>query len=81
MNDVLKIVKPLKKSVLLTKGFSETIKNETKEQKGELLRMLLGTWDASLLGIFLTGKYSIKAGKRAIATTRGRDTSRAGGNF
>ena len=43
MNDVLKIVKPLKKSVLLTKGFSETIKNEAKEQKGELLRMLLGT--------------------------------------
>ena len=81
MNDVLKIVKPLKKSVLLTKGFSETIKNEAKEQKGELLRMLLGTWDASLLGIFLTGKYSIKAGKRVIATTRGRDTSRAGGNF
>ena len=81
MNDILKIVKPLKKSVLLTKGFSETIKNEAKEQKGELLRMLLGTWDASLLGIFLTGKYSIKAGKRPIATTRGRDTSRAGGNF
>ena len=43
MNDILKIVKPLKKSVLLAKGFSETIKNEAKEQKGELLRMLLGT--------------------------------------
>ena len=81
MNDILKIVKPLKKSVLLAKGFSETIKNEAKEQKGELLRMLLGTWDASLLGIFLAGKYSIKAGKRAIATTRGRDTSRARANF
>ena len=81
MNDILKIVKPLKKFVLLTKDVSETIKNEAKEQKGELLRMLLGTWDASLLGIFLTGKYSIKAGKGAIATTRGRGTSRAGENF
>ena len=43
MNDILKIVKPLKKFVLLTKDVSETIKNEAKEQKGELLRMLLGT--------------------------------------
>ena len=33
MNDIMKIVKSLEESGLLVKGFSETIKNETKEQK------------------------------------------------
>ena len=34
MNDVMKIVKSLEESVLLMKGISETIKNETKQQIG-----------------------------------------------
>ena len=32
MNDIMKIVKSLEKSGVLIKGFSETIKNEVKEQ-------------------------------------------------
>ena len=33
MNDIMKIVKSLEKSGSLIKDLSETIKNETKEQK------------------------------------------------
>ena len=32
------------------KGVTKTVKNETKEQKGGFLSMLLGTLGASLLG-------------------------------
>ena len=42
-----KIVQSLEESGLLIQGISETIKNETKEQKGDLLSMLLGTLAAS----------------------------------
>ena len=54
MNDITKIIKSLEESGLLIKGLSETIKNEAKEQKGGILRMLLGTLGASLLGNLLT---------------------------
>ena len=49
MEDIMKIVKSLEESGLLTKGISETIKNETKEQKGALFSMLSGTLLASIL--------------------------------
>ena len=41
------------------KGVIKTIKNETKEQKGGFLSMLLGTLGASLLGNLLSGKGAI----------------------
>ena len=71
INDIMKIVKSIEKSSLLIKGVSKTIKNEAKEQKGGFIGMLLGTLGASLLGNLLTDK-------RAIATSQGRDTIRAG---
>ena len=40
MNNIMKIVKSLEESSLLTKGVSKTIENDAKEQKGGLLRML-----------------------------------------
>ena len=43
MNDIMKIVKSLEESGLFIKAVSETIKNETKEQKGGFLRILFGT--------------------------------------
>ena len=58
----MKIVKSFEKSRLLIKGISESIKNETKEQKGEFLRMLLGTLAASILENVLAGKEIIRAG-------------------
>ena len=71
MEDVMKIVKSLEESRLSIKGISETIKNETKEQKGEYLRISLGTLVASLLGNLLTGKGTIRAGEGIV--TAGQD--------
>ena len=39
MEDIMKIVKSLEESGLLTKGICETNKNEAKEQKGIFLLM------------------------------------------
>ena len=52
MNDIMKIVPALEDSNMLLKGVTKTIENETKEQKGGFLSMLLGTLGASLLGIY-----------------------------
>ena len=66
----MKIVKSLKESGLLIKGISETIKNESEEQKGGFLPMLLGTLAASLSGIALTGRGVIKAGNGVIRASQ-----------
>ena len=42
-NDIMKIVQALEDSNILLKRVTKTIKNETKEQKGRFLGMLLGT--------------------------------------
>ena len=70
MDDIMKIVKSFEGSGLLIKGVTETIKNETKEQKGVFLNRLLGTLGANLLGNML-------AGEEAIATRAGKGTTRA----
>ena len=75
MNDIMKIVQALEDSNILLKGVTKTIKNETKEQKGGFLSMLLGTLGASLLGSLLTGKGIIKAGSR---NKKGKGIARAG---
>ena len=59
MNGIMKIVKSPEESGLLIKGVSKAIKNKAKEQKGGFLRMLLGTFGASLLGNLLSGKDTI----------------------
>ena len=55
MNDIMKIIEALENSGILLKGVTKTIENETKEQRGGFLSMLLGTLGASLLGNLLTG--------------------------
>ena len=63
MNDIMKIIEALENSGILLKGVTKTIENETKEQRGEFLGMLLGTLGASLLGNLLTGgKRMMRAG-------------------
>ena len=61
MNDMIKIVQALEDSDILLKGVTKTIKNETKEQKGGFLGMLLGTLGASLLRNILAGKGIVRA--------------------
>ena len=56
MNDVLKIVQAVADSNVMLKGITKTIKNETKEQKGGFISMLLGALGANLLGNMLAGK-------------------------
>ena len=62
MNDILKILQALEDSNILLKGVTKTIKNETKEQKGGFLGMLLGTLGASLLRNILAEKGIVRAG-------------------
>ena len=75
MNDVIKIVQALEDSNILLKGVTETVRNETKEQKGEFLSMLLGTLGASLLRNLLTGKGVVRAG---YGKNKGKGVVRAG---
>ena len=63
INDIMKISKSVKKSGLLIKGVSKTIKNQIKEQKGGFLGMLLSTLGASVLGNLLTGEGTIRVGQ------------------
>ena len=62
MNVIMKIVQAIEDSNILLKGVTKTIKDETKEQKGGFLSMLLGTLGASLLGNLLAGKGIARAG-------------------
>ena len=74
MNDIIKIVQALEHSDILLKGVTKTIENETKEQKGKFLSMLLGTLGASLLGNLLTGKgFENKKGKRIVRAGYGNE--------
>ena len=54
---------------------TKTIKNETKEQKGGFLSILLGTLGASLLGDLLTknlsGKGTVRAGEGTVRAGEG----------
>ena len=72
MNDIMKIIEALENSGILLKGVSKTIENETKEQRGAFLSMLLGTLGASLLGNLLTGgKGIIRAGEGIVRAGEG----------
>ena len=71
MNDVMKIVQALQNSGVLLKGVTEAIKNETKEQKGGFLSMLLDTLGASVLGNLLTGKGTVRAGEGTVRIREG----------
>ena len=83
INDIMKIVQALEDSNILPKGVTKTIENETKEQKGGFLSMLLGTLGAILLGYLLTGKRIIRAGpgrpsSSASQNKKGKEIVRAG---
>ena len=81
MNDIMKIVQALEDSNILLKGVTKTIKNETKEQKGGFLCMLLGTLGASLLGNLLTTKGIVRAcsgNEKGKGNKKGKGIVRAG---
>ena len=72
MNDIMKIIEVLENSGILLKGVTKTIENETKEQRGGFLSMLLGTLGASLLENLLTGgKGIVRAGEGVVRAGEG----------
>ena len=70
MNDIMKIIKSLEESGLLT-----------KEQKGGFFRMFLGILDATLLTNLLTVKGAITMSKGRGTVRAGKGTSGAGQDF
>ena len=71
----MKIVQALEDTNTFLKGVTKTIENETKEQNGGFLSMLLGTLGASLLGNLLTGKGIERVGS---GNNKGKEIVRAG---
>ena len=59
IKDIMKIIEALENSGISLKGVNRAIENESKEQRGRFLSMLLGTLGASILGNLLTGGKSI----------------------
>ena len=72
---IIKIIQALEDSNLLLKAVTKAIKNETKEQIGGFLSMLLGTLGTSLLGNLLTAKAIVRAGSE---NKKGNGIVRAG---
>ena len=75
MNDITKTAQALEDSEILLKGVPNTIKNETKEQKGGFLSMSFGTLGASFLGNLLAGKGIVRA---CSGNKKGKGIVRAG---
>ena len=61
MKDIIIINKPLKNSGLLIKGLTQTIENETEEQRAGFLGILLSTLCAGFLENMLRTKSVIRA--------------------
>ena len=72
MNGIMKIIEALENFGILLKGVRKIIENETKEQRGGFLSMLLGILGASLLGNLLTGgKGMMRAGDGIVHAGEG----------
>ena len=71
INDIIKIIEALENSGILLKGLTKTIENETKEQRGRSLSMLLEILGASLLSNSLTGKGILRAGDGIVLAGKG----------
>ena len=75
MNDIIKIVQALENSNILLKGATETIKNETKEQKGGFLGTVVGTLVSILIGNLLSEKGIVRTSSR---NKKGKEIVRSG---
>ena len=73
MNDIMKIIQAFEDSNIFLKGVTKTIENETKEQKGRFLSMLLRTLGTSLLGNLFSGKGIVRAVSGHLSKKRKRN--------
>lgn len=78
LNKMMKIIKSLEDSNILSKGATKTTENETKEQKGGVFGMLLGTLGAILLGNMLARKDNARAlyGNKKAKQRKGDNSKR-----
>ena len=68
----MKIIEALENSGILLNGVTKPIENETKEQRGGFLGMILGTLGATLLGNLLTGgKAMMRADDGIVRSGKG----------
>ena len=72
MNDIMKIVQALEDSNILSKGVSETIENETKEQKGGFFINALRHIRSIFIKKFINRKRNCKS-RRGIFKSRRRN--------
>ena len=80
MNNIMKIVQAQEDSNILLKVVTKTIKNETKEQKGGFLSVLLGTLGVSLLGNLLSGKGTVRTGEGIVTADYGSSVKKKSSN-
>ena len=73
MDDIIKLFNSFEGFSFLIKGVTKTIENETKEQRGGFLGVLLGTLCASSVGNMLVSKVAvaISLGRRVIHAGEG----------
>ena len=77
LKDIMKVIEAQENSGILLKGVSKTTENETKEQRGGFLSMLLVTLGASLLGNLLTGgKGIMRVGGGIVRAGAGKGSKR-----
>ena len=74
MKDITKIVKSLEASDLLIKDVTQTIENETEEQRTGFLSMSLGALGAKVLENLLSDKRVIRPGNGLIRAGNGIKT-------
>ena len=71
MNDIIKILKPLENSGVLTDGVTETANDEIKKQEGEFLGALLAPFAASLVQPVIASGVKGRSGRGVRRASRG----------
>ena len=71
MNDIIKILKPLENSGVLTDGVTETANDEIKKQEGEFLGALLAPFAASLVQPVIASGVKGRSGRGVRRAGRG----------
>ena len=71
MNHIIKILKPLENSGVLTDGVTETANDEIKKQEGEFLGALLAPFAASLVQPVIASGVKGRSGRGVRRAGRG----------
>ena len=81
LNDIMKIVKSLKKSILSVKVISTIMENKAKEQRELFLCIFLGILGDLLLGNLFADNKVVRVRKGVIAMSQERGTFKGDQDF